>query len=405
MSISSYISFINNIPQKDTIPFLNEELGKQGVKVIYEKHNKHTLDNPKYDRIMFSTFVRSCPFEYPGTIIKSTKGSTPYTVVSVSQSPPITRYAMSFIHKNFSNASIVNANDGTTVTIYYYNDKWVISTHRGFHVNNYNWFGEKNYEDVVGEVMSQYKLSYDDLNKDKCYTFGFNHNEFHPFMEGRLKDKSNIRAWFIRSVDLKKFNEGCSDYISYTENIGLPVQETVMFNSVDELLEKTKNAYSDYRDTGIVNYGYILNIGTKQYLVESSLMKNIRNIFYTNKFNKLESNFDRKKYIVLNAFLDSKQHEMFKVLFPQFLQEFRMFEEQIDVLVDAISEMVKPKEKEEKEEKDEKQKKVQYLANQIHGDLTKFITINLHKKEHVIDIIYSFIYNTKYTEKLYALMY
>lgn len=408
MSISSYISFINNIPKKDTIPFLNEELGKKGVKVIYEKSNNYTQDNPKYNRIMFSTFVRSCSFEYPGTIIKGTKGCAPYKVISVSQSPPNTKYQIGLIYNNFNTSTIINANDGTTVTIYYYDNKWIISTHRGFQVNKYHWFGEKTYEDVVNEVLAEYKMSYDSFDKNKCYTFGFNHNDFHPFMEGRSKEGPNIRAWFIRSVDLKKFNEGdtMENCMSYTEDIGLPIQQPVKFNSVDEMLEKTKNAYDDYIETGVVNYGYIISIESKQYLIESSLMKNIRNIFYTNRFNKLESCFDKKKYIVLNAFLDANKHNTFKKLFPQYLDSFTDFEKKIDTVIQKITDIVEQKEAEDKFKKlQESQDSVDKFSVELYKELTKSITIKLHKKNHIIDIIYSFIYNTKYTEKLYDLVY
>lgn len=407
--LNRFTEFVKSIPSEDTINYLNTVLGKKGVKVIYEKAENFQKDAPTYDRLMFSTFDRSCPFDFPGTILSSTNGGPPYKVISVPPAPPVTRYKSNYLFKNFSRCSIVKANDGTTVTLYYHNDKWVISTHRGFEVNSYNWFGTRTYQDVVNEVLAQYSFDYNKLDKNKCYTFGFNHNEFHPFLEGRVteteskEDVKNVsRAWFIQSVDLTKFNNGQRSYVSFEDDIGLPLQESVQFNSVKDMFRGANDAYATYKDTGVVNYGYLIRIGSRQYLIESSLMKSIRHIFYSNKFNKLDTAFDKKKYITVNAFLDAGKHDMFKVLFPQYTKEFKTFEKKVDELVDAITNIIV----ENRNEKTYKAESiVDIVAMELYHCINKSITIKIHKKEDVANLLYTFVYSTKYTNLIYKLVY
>ena len=56
-----------------------------------------------------------------------------------------------------------------------------------------------------------------------------------------------MRAWFIQSVDLEKFNASELPYVTYVEDIGLPTQESVKFSNIKQLFNSANNAYEEYR--------------------------------------------------------------------------------------------------------------------------------------------------------------
>jgi hypothetical protein len=392
--IQQFKDFVKTIPSKDTLTYLHDELGKKGVKVIYEKSENFNPNKPVYQRLMFGTFKRSCSFDFPGIIM--TAEGPKYKAISVPPPPPVTQYQSKVLYTNFDkNLPITKANDGTTVTLYYFKSKWIISTHRGFEVNAYICASKKTYQDIIDDVLKQYpSFSYDKLDTTKCYTFGFNHSDFHPFMEGKIIEQKEeaspiVKAWFIQSVDLNKFNNADPLYMSYDEDIGIPFQETVKFQSIKQLFNAANNAYNNYVKTGTANYGYLIRAGMKNYLVESTLLKNIRHIFYSNKFNKLDK-FDKRKYIVVNSFIDSYKHSIFKTLFPQYNAEFDMMEKKMDELVSSIINISKdgasPK------------NNVEIVAHELYKQIKP-------QDVKVENLIYSAVYDTKHTALIYKLVY
>jgi hypothetical protein len=432
-SIQQFNNLVKTITDTDTLNHLKGVLVTIGVKVVYEQAVNFDKDNPLYTRLMFGTFNRSCPFEFPGVImaqrLEDQNGEKKYKVVSVPPSPPVTQYQYNNMHTNFSkDTRIIKANDGTTVTLYYFDSRWVISTHRGFDVNSYNCIAQKTYQDVVDEVLEAYPdFSYDKLDRCKCYTFGFNHSDFHPFREnsknleiGNLKisegeskeelkeentipnTKPDVRAWFIQSVDLVKFNASNPSYLSYDENIGLPVQEIVEFSNLNKLQQSANNAYTEYLKNGSVNYGYLVLIGIKQFLVESTLLKHVRCIFYTNKFDNIKDEFDKRKYIIVNSFLDSNKHIIFRKLFPQYKSQFDTLEQKMDDLVNSILRISIDS---KKDKKVEPENIVDVVAKELYNQITKMTTLSNLNESEVTNLLYMYVYNTKYTELMYKLVF
>jgi len=432
-SIQKFNDFVKTIPDANTLNHIHSVLGEIGVKVVYEKAANFDQDKPVYTRLMFGTFKRSCSFEFPGVIIGQhlgdQNGEKKYTAVSVPPSPPVTQYQSKFLYAHFGrDTSIIKANDGTTVTLYYFGSKWVISTHRGFDVNSYNWIAPKTYQDVLDEVLAAYPdFSYDNLDTGKCYTIGFNHSDFHPFREnsenleiGNLKisegeskeelkednsttnTKPDVRAWFIQSVDLAKFNASDPSYVSYNENIGLPVQEIVKFSNLKKLFQSANNAYNEYTKNGSVNYGYLIRIGLNKFLVESTLLKHIRHIFYSNQFNNINEVFDKRKYIIVNAFLDSGKHTVFRKLFPQYTSQFDMMKQKMDDLLNAILRINKDS---KDDKKGEPENIVDVVAMELYGKIIKTITLSNLDEAEVTNFLYAYIYDTKYTNLVYKLVF
>ncbi len=242
---------------------------------------------------------------------------------------------------------IYQIEDGTIVNLYFYGDKWTISTSRGYDMNDVK-FNSLTYNELLKECLDKSNVSpqdfYNTLDKNKCYTFGFKHPDIHPFWEGK---ESVYKVWFIRSVNL-------TDLIVYSNTPldSIPQQKKVNVGvkNMNFIYKKLKNAYDNYVENGHVNYGYILadkNVNTlgddSMIILESSLLQNIRNLWYNGAYIKFSQthNFDRIKTILLHAYLDDNRTEKFLTLFPQYSNEFVEFSKLESNIVAKVYEEIK----------------------------------------------------------------
>jgi len=376
--MNDLVAMIASIQMDSPFEYLKDHLGHKGVKVIYEK---------KYTRIMLGSFRRTCEFKFPGLIM--VKESNKYRVASVPPAPPISQFKRNMLNNP---ESIIQVNDGTTVTLYYYNNEWIISTHRGYDVSNYIWFSNKTYRQVLDEVLSSYtEFNFNQLSKIKSYTIGFKHHEYHPFDEG-----CKFKAWFIQSVDLNQFNDGKLS-VSYTDNIGIPIQKNIDSKDSKLDLQSTANtAFEEYKKNKTINYGYIVLKDNRQYLIESSLLKNIRNIFYVNNLHKIDSKYDRHKYIIIQSFLDATKHDILKELFPQYQKEYKKIHNTIHTLADNIYNIAQGS--------DKKIELLDVVSHELYKNMGDGVR-GTDKKTALNSIIYPSLYNPKLADLLYNLIH
>jgi hypothetical protein len=407
LSMLKFNTVVKSTPQYTPVSFLYTKFGKYDINIVYEKGKNFNRDNPVYTRLMLRPKGRTYKFDYPGVIISQKAGTNIYHAISVPPPPPVIHYSPKFIQENYSpDMDIIMAKDGTTVTLYYFDGKWAISTHRGFEVNGYEWVEHKTYQDILDEVLIKYPdFNYDRLDKTKCYSLGFNHSDFHPFVENKqqyttpvdeYKNRYTSSAWFIQSVDLNKFNASDTECVSYTDDIGLPIQENISVPSLCKLFRTADDSYNNYINTGVVNYGYLIRIGLKQYLVESTLLKNIRHIFY-NGLNTRDNMFCKRKSIIA-AFLDFKKYDIVKRLFPQYIPEFVSIDKKIRNTVNAIMRIMDPP-------KGYKTVVLDNVLNTLYTDLLKTVCVRIKPRFVSYSIIYISICYKKNTELIYNLMY
>lgn len=259
------------------------------------------------------------------------------------------------LHKSYVETDVINnylnndlydilyIDDGTIINLYYW-DTWRISTARSYDLTDKKW-NIMTYREIIKDILGEREnMFYNTLNKEKCYTFGIKHKELHPFLEG--KNESVNKFWFIQSVDLKD----CS--VSYEFKNDLGISESRYSNikpkNIKELFPLLKNSLNNFiykkNDTEI-NYGYILRSKDPKktgensiILLESSLLQNIRKLFYHNSFNKVsqERGYNRTTYILINSYLDVNKNYLFKLLFPQYLHSFVILDNITNDLVNNI---------------------------------------------------------------------
>lgn len=262
-------------------------------------------------------------------------------------------------------------NDGTTITLYYWKDKWVMSSTNGYDISNYKWMGDKTYMELFNEVSTQYtKFSLSNLDIEKSYTVGFRHPNFHPL----LNDSS--RMWAIQSTSVK---DGAV-VVDCSSNFGLPDQlpvNEILSNltgaeKLQTMLSINKSALNNYLSTSkkennqnknlksllnftekstyqepLIHYGFIVKRlnNTEQptcIILESHLLRKIRQLFYNipkkyNNGSKMEINHtNRMKYCALRSFLDVSSKKLFISLFPQFGKEYILFTNTVNYIIDGI---------------------------------------------------------------------
>jgi hypothetical protein len=238
------------------------------------------------------------------------------------------------------------AEDGTTFNMYFCRDQWVISTSKGYEMNNVKW-RNKTYQQIVEELLEKSGTSWVEfcakLNKKYSYTFGFKHPDFHPFWESR---KTPIyRLWFIQYTILdvtdekymwiSPINGPCAGQREFTGKV----------YNLQFLYRLAKYAFENYKRNGAILYGFILRstcpIKTGAYsslYVESSLMQKIRKSWYDSRILTNSSGLDREKYIVLSSFLNQKLKDRFFYMFAQYKEESQSIENKVAHLAEDITE-------------------------------------------------------------------
>jgi hypothetical protein len=228
-------------------------------------------------------------------------------------------YNKDVVNADFDKYTVYKASDGTISNLYYYCDKWCISTMRGIEVNAKKWM-DITYNDAIADVFKQYLISFDDLDKSASYSFGFSHPKMHV--------GSKINAWFISTSVLGEISTD-------KKGLSLPSQETTSeFKSLRELIAKSR--MSDGKCVG-----YILRSTEATYkcvFVESLFMEKIRKLVYDRNIysNMNEYDFERQKYLLTITFLDPMRKQHWLSVFPHNKDIFDMLESEVQTVVDFI---------------------------------------------------------------------
>jgi hypothetical protein len=235
--------------------------------------------------------------------------------------------------------------DGTVVGLYYYNNRWVLSTSKGYDMNEVKWEG-KTYQSLFEECLQKYGMTWDDftgqLNTSNCYSFGFSNPHMHKF-------STELQIWFISSVCL---NQKSNVYLwtSLTSPIqSIPPQEKVeSVENLEYLYRTVKKALSSYiKDRNNACLGFILRSVNynetgdhSDLIIESSLMQYVRKIWYDQALVTTCKNYeyDRNLYASLNAYLTESLYQNFIQVFPQYMALFERFATKIQELVDNMIE-------------------------------------------------------------------
>ena len=206
--------------------------------------------------------------------------------------------------------------DGTVLSLYYYENEWVISTTNSIDNRLSNIANQIlthtrprqdyiSYSDLFDDAVAQYKeFSTARLDKACCYNVVLFHHAIHPFVYGVKKC-----VWLVRCTNTTTFVESVPD-------IGLPVQKPLPMQSKTAILRKNEQALSAFvRDkTTPPHFGYILRSTSARgalanVILPSTLFESIKLMCYESGLNRIirANNHDKYLYININAFVRVKE--------------------------------------------------------------------------------------------------
>lgn len=257
--------------------------------------------------------------------------------------------------------SVYRIIDGTAITLYYNGStaepidvtKWTMSSTNGYDVSNYKWIGPKTYTEAFSDVAAMYpNFSFAKLDPNCSYTIVFRHPDFHQFAAGSTMYASVISCFNVTTCkQVYKFDIGIEGQkpvdmktVMQLDDAAEPTQKeqfTYLQQSNSNALNNylaavvTANATPDQvlaraktADPASIHYGYILRSGTANVILESTLLKKIRQFMYNlprgDKLKELLAagviidNTTRTRYCTLRAFLSPADRKLFFDLFPQF---------------------------------------------------------------------------------------
>lgn len=248
---------------------------------------------------------------------------------------------------------LILVEDGTVVTVYCWElrDKpvWCIASSNGYDVSSYRWMGPKTFAEIIWELSAMYpdfreksgirlireekktRLSFDNFDKGKSYSFGFRHHNFHPLVQDPQ------RMWAIQTVDL------ASGETRYGQIEGLPSQITLdnkqlsagknisvefLSKLCKDALERANSAKPDKK----LMYGFILRsndiaktLANSDILIESPLLKSVKKSVYERPPLALKKHIDHQSRLEFNAlrsFLNLPTRNRTLMLFPSWKKKF-----------------------------------------------------------------------------------
>ena len=273
------------------------------------------------------------------------------------------------IKTNVKKCNIIKINDGTSVSLYYWNNEWCISSKNYFDIRNYTHLDKTiKYNTAIEEVLLSKGITLESLNKNYSYTIGFTHPKFHPYSK-------ELNVWLIHVYDhsVQQFVE-C--------DINLVKQESLK----ETITIKTMQLNNESMDYCMKNqhYGYIIQSPTQNYILRSILFATIKQFMY--EFPK--KHLINLNYITLRGFLVNKY--LFKQLFPQFIDNVN----KLEVLFEKIYTNIISK-------------KIIDHTNAIILDIENLIKTNKLNTLKATDrsIISDFIYNSRNLDFYYSVLY
>jgi len=333
MNLSEYLRELKN----SDIDTIRSELISRGIQVSYEPTIKSTgsgrfvISTRRYKKI--ANFNDKLTQQCGGVVVDYQTSK----ILAFPPKPSNPRYKFNKT-VDLVKYNVYQINDGTTVTLYHYDDKWQVSSLNGYSVGALIWAGTKTFKQVLTECLATCPdFNWERLDTNKCYTVGFRHPEYHPF-------KPSKKVWFIQSVDLSSQN--VEEFVpNYEDDIGIPLQPKMNI-TIEELIDNIRNAGFNYIRDGTIDMGYILRPienDNSSILLESSLLKYIKKFIYNDRSGRLnprDENYvgaeKRIIYIALKAYLDVNDHYVFKSLFSQHDDLYVLFSEFIEHLMDAL---------------------------------------------------------------------
>lgn len=259
-----------------------------------EDNNLYLL---KYDKEK-SDFTKNAVNESRGIILeKNTNKVICYSLNKTEKNLEIDKI-------NWNNCKIYEVFDGTQIRLYYYNNKWIVTTARCINANKSKWNYMKTFYDLYKDVQ----INTDKLDKNNTYTFILRHVENRII--SNIKENQLIHIHTRNNRTFEEINEKIE---------GIKTKEEIYFENYEDFNKELKNGSYDTR-------GYIIHYDNKKYLFETDEYKYVK---------KLKNNHRNIIYEYLELIQKKKYYEYLEY-FPEKEILFKNVENQLNELTNII---------------------------------------------------------------------
>jgi hypothetical protein len=147
--------------------------------------------------------------------------------------------------------------EGTTILVFFHNNKWYVTTRRCLDSNESMWIKNKSYRQMFEESIN---FSLDDLNKDYCYYFVLIHYSNKNLVS--YKDYDKLYKEVIHTMTMEKYT---FKEVEYKINNLVKTQEIVKYNSLDHLLNRLDEiSINDKKNHNVSTEGFIVKYYTSE---------------------------------------------------------------------------------------------------------------------------------------------
>lgn len=254
------------------------------------------LDMVETDKLCLLKYKKTADFSIP--LINECRG-----IILDKNTNNIVCYGLNKMSKDFdktklSECIVEDAIDGTQIRLYYFEDKWVVTTARCFTAERSRWNYVKSYLELFNDV--KHLIDFSKLNKENTYTFILRH------IENRIVEEiTENTLYHIHTRNNKTLEE-------VEEDIGVKKPTTYKFDSFEDLEHELN--YFTYN-----NMGYVIRYENKRYMFHSKEYDEIKEL-KGNNYNIKYHYFDLKKKNKLEDFLI--YFPEYKILFEEVVKEF-----------------------------------------------------------------------------------
>lgn len=247
--------------------------------------------------------------------------------------------------------------DATILTLYFYNDRWCMSSTRGYDIGHTEMVAGMTFIDAFQDLMNtKYKaFRFELLNKSYSYTIALRHSKYHIFDETKHL-ASRTRYVPKEGVDMNSYimimcvaDTQTGTYVA--KNVaGLPHQNPASFreSTIQSLVNYARSAYSKYAKAHRLQnfkykplYGYILRSKHRSIpsdystiYLESELYKAIKQGIYKDNKALMNCNYNQ---LVVSMTTNHERYEQFRIMFQQFEPIFQQLDTNIDSLTTEVT--------------------------------------------------------------------
>jgi len=418
------LKFLNNLKDK-SLGSIRSALYQLSIKTGYDKENRIILfPNSRGENVIgkinneANGLVLLLPDETNEN--KTNENKTNEPIITCLSIPMYTLRNSNQINKQSivsewnKNTRIYPCREGTNIVLYWFKDRWCMSTSKGIEVNNLKWNNGKTYQEMFMDAVIK-KISNDtwgkidsfdgfckNLNKDHCYCMGFWHPDFHVFGEGEPN------FWTYKVTNSKTLKDTTLEYVNsllniYEMIIPLEIKKDTNEEIVEELFKNCEMALDNYFENNkCINLGYMVRgLDNGDVLFESKLQTTINDLYYNAQFTKSISmtSYSRHKYVLLINYIHN--NDVFLQIFPKYQSEFDRFAREINLMIENL-ELIYRKSK--RKPIDLQLNKYLPIANEIKKNIDQLIKINVDDKLFRTKIM-SILYHPNHFDAIYRLIY